>query len=241
MVECRMFEIDVTKVGGGGKETRYTPITDTREHLRNQYPFSWCRTPEVCVLARVNPGWGWGWGWLGKCWGAGVAAWTRSCTGGLRRPLGARRDLRLPWRRKGREMPVQTAAAGAERGNQGGAWNSCKLRQLLPPSSHPGCRLPFQVAHKHLLSQKPRLKNRQPINYLIFLFFSWPVLPVVVGFVCGVKITENKVGNYQGRGRGALWMNVRPGGRGGVQSRTVSCVIFLREQMTATSIYLGDV
>lgn len=139
------------------------------------------------------------------------------------------------------EMPVQTAAAGAKRGNQGGAWNSCKLRELLPPPSHPGCRLPFQVAHKHLLSQKPRLKNRQAINYLIFLFFSWPVLPVVVGFVCGVKITENKVGNYQGRGRGALWMNVRPGGRGGVQSRTLSCVIFLREQMTATSIYLGDV
>lgn len=81
------------------------------------------------------------------------------------------------------EMPVQTAAAGAKRGNQGGAWNSCKLRELLPPTSHPGCRLPFQVAHKHLLSQKPRLKNRQAINYLIFLFFSWPVLPVVVG-VC---------------------------------------------------------
>lgn len=62
---------------------------------------------------------------------------------------------------------------------------------------------------------------------------------MVVGFVCGIKITENKVENYQGRGRGTLWMNVLPGGRGGVQSRTLSCVIFLREQMMVTSTYLG--
>lgn len=68
-------------------------------------------------------------------------------------------------------MPVQTAVAGAKQGNQGGAWNSCKLWELLTPTSHPGCHLPSQVMHKHLLSQKPRLKNRQANNYLTFFFF----------------------------------------------------------------------